>query len=48
MAENDMDVQTAPEAESNGSGDEELTEERVLEALKNVLDPELGINIVDL
>jgi metal-sulfur cluster biosynthetic enzyme len=33
----------------NGRGDgEELTAERVLDALKNVYDPELGINIVDL
>jgi metal-sulfur cluster biosynthetic enzyme len=30
------------------SDDRELTEERVLEALRNVYDPELGINIVDL
>ncbi len=48
MAENDMDVEAGPEAVSNGSSEAELTEERVLEALKNVLDPELGINIVDL
>ena len=37
---------------SNGSGvdgtGQSLTEADVLEALKNVLDPELGINIVDL
>src|SRR5438105_4181319 len=44
MAENDIEVDGAPGA----AGDGELTEERVLEALKNVLDPELGINIVDL
>src|SRR5437899_10603295 len=48
MAENDIDVEAAPEAGSNGPSEGELTEERVLEALKNVLDPELGINIVDL
>ena len=51
MAENDIDVsnpQTDLPASGNGASDEELTEERVLEALKNVLDPELGINIVDL
>jgi metal-sulfur cluster biosynthetic enzyme len=34
------------EAPANGGGDE--LKERVLEALKNVHDPELGINIVDL
>src|SRR2546428_208992 len=48
MAENDMDVSEVPEAAGNGDAAGELTEERVLEALKNVLDPELGINIVDL
>src|SRR5437764_2760758 len=52
MAENDTDVtngtEASSEAVSNGHSDGELTEERVLEALKNVLDPELGINIVDL
>src|SRR5256885_17226390 len=48
MAENDIEVQAHSEAASNGSSEAELTEERVLEALKNVLDPELGINIVDL
>ena len=37
-----------PVAASNGHAEAELTEEAVLEALKNVLDPELGINIVDL
>jgi metal-sulfur cluster biosynthetic enzyme len=36
----------AAQTGSNGAG--ELTKERVLEALKEVLDPELGINIVDL
>jgi metal-sulfur cluster biosynthetic enzyme len=34
---------TAPPVDGGG-----LTEERVLEALRNVYDPELGINIVDL
>jgi metal-sulfur cluster biosynthetic enzyme len=33
---------------SNGNGASELTQDRILEALKNVHDPELGINIVDL
>jgi metal-sulfur cluster biosynthetic enzyme len=37
------DAQTSDDA---GAGD--LTEDRVLEALKQVIDPELGINIVDL
>jgi metal-sulfur cluster biosynthetic enzyme len=48
MAENDTDVHTTADAATNGSSDAELTEDRVLDALKNVLDPELGINIVDL
>ena len=51
MAENDTDIDKAQEGSAvatNGSSEAELTEERVLEALKNVLDPELGINIVDL
>ena len=41
----------AASAELEGSPGQipgELTEERVLEALKAVVDPELGINIVDL
>src|SRR5881397_2373933 len=51
MAENDTDMTNAEspvEAPSNGASDGELTDDRVLEALKNVIDPELGINIVDL
>ena len=51
MAENDTDIQQAPDASAvpaNGGSDAEVTDERVLEALKNVIDPELGINIVDL
>src|SRR5438309_7799283 len=52
MVENDTDVtdstEASSEAASNGHSDGELTEEGVLEALKNVLDPELGVNIVDL
>src|SRR5256885_16973852 len=32
----------------SGDGAPELSKDSVLEALKNVLDPELGINIVDL
>jgi len=48
MAENDTNVEAPVEAGSNGSSGAGLTEEQVLDALKNVLDPELGINIVDL
>ena len=48
MAENDTDVSKDSGAPGNGAPNGDLTEERVLEALKNVLDPELGINIVDL
>jgi metal-sulfur cluster biosynthetic enzyme len=47
MAEDDINTPPA-DAPGNGGADGELTEERVLDALKNVLDPELGINIVDL
>jgi metal-sulfur cluster biosynthetic enzyme len=36
------------DAEADASAGEGSTEDRVLEALKNVFDPELGINIVDL
>src|SRR5438132_11943044 len=48
MAENEIEVDGASQAAGNGAPDGELNEERVLDALKNVLDPELGINIVDL
>jgi metal-sulfur cluster biosynthetic enzyme len=48
MAENDTNVEAPVEAGPNGSSRSDLTEEQVLDALKNVLDPELGINIVDL
>jgi metal-sulfur cluster biosynthetic enzyme len=42
-------VSPQPEtAEGSGNGATTLTKEDVLEALKDVLDPELGINIVDL
>jgi metal-sulfur cluster biosynthetic enzyme len=37
---------SAENADDPGAGD--LTEDRVLEALKQVIDPELGVNIVDL
>jgi metal-sulfur cluster biosynthetic enzyme len=52
MEENRHDQPTAApvrEAERLPEGaDGPLTEERVLDALKHVVDPELGINIVDL
>ena len=35
-------------AQTHGGSDGAATEEQVLEALKHVVDPELGINIVDL
>ena len=38
----------AETGEASGNGATTLTKEDVLEALKDVLDPELGINIVDL
>jgi metal-sulfur cluster biosynthetic enzyme len=38
----------AGKEETSGNGGSGLTKEHVLEALKEVLDPELGINIVDL
>ena len=38
----------APEGATGGQGDHDSLREQVLEALKNVHDPELGINIVDL
>src|SRR5437588_12500398 len=51
MAENDTHIDKAPDASAVATeplSDGELTDDRVLEALKNVIDPELGINIVDL
>jgi metal-sulfur cluster biosynthetic enzyme len=42
----DEHVDDAQTSADGGAGD--LTEDRVLEALKQVIDPELGINIVDL
>jgi metal-sulfur cluster biosynthetic enzyme len=42
-------TEPTPAAETSGDGGAgDLTEDRVLEALKQVIDPELGINIVDL
>ncbi len=43
-----VDVQHGDEPGAPSGNDEALTTERVLDALKNVYDPELGINIVDL
>src|SRR5690349_13491005 len=43
MAEERTYIEEGPEAPSNGHSPAELTDEAVLEALKNVLDPELGI-----
>jgi metal-sulfur cluster biosynthetic enzyme len=37
-----------PDSVRDGAAEQPVTEERVLEALKSVVDPELGINIVDL
>lgn len=46
MAEQEDAMGTPGDAAPRGDGD--FTKERVLEALKGVHDPELGINIVDL
>ena len=37
-----------PQTDGASTSDAGLTEEQVLDALRNVYDPELGINIVDL
>jgi metal-sulfur cluster biosynthetic enzyme len=42
----DDQAETTPSA--SGSNGQAVSEEQVLEALKHVVDPELGINIVDL
>jgi metal-sulfur cluster biosynthetic enzyme len=39
---------TADDGRSGGDGPRPVTEDQILEALKQVVDPELGINIVDL
>ncbi len=49
----DLPVAVAPDGDPGPSqaadqGDHAVTEEQVLDALKHVIDPELGINIVDL
>jgi metal-sulfur cluster biosynthetic enzyme len=41
-------MQDAPDASVSSAGDGPPSEDQVLEALKSVVDPELGINIVDL
>jgi metal-sulfur cluster biosynthetic enzyme len=41
-------MQDAPDASVSSAGDGPPSEDEVLEALKSVVDPELGINIVDL
>ncbi len=43
-----LDEPTDGAVESSRTGPPELSEKRILEALKQVYDPELGINIVDL
>lgn len=45
---NDQEAVSSQEAASIDTARETPTEDQVLEALRNVYDPELGINIVDL
>ena len=42
------DLPEVPEASSGGSGASTVTVDDVTEAMKDVVDPELGINVVDL
>ena len=42
------DLPDVPEAEATGGGTATVTEDDVTEAMKDVVDPELGINVVDL
>jgi len=42
------DLPEVPEAQPSGGGVSTLTVEDVREAMKDVVDPELGINVVDL
>ncbi len=44
----DQNTTQARSADASQGNDGPVTEEQVLEALKHVVDPELGINIVDL
>ena len=48
MAEERADIGEGAKTPSQAPVQAESTDEAVLEALKNVIDPELGINIVDL
>jgi metal-sulfur cluster biosynthetic enzyme len=50
MEERDMDEMTegGPEVARVATSDQDDLKERVVAALRNVVDPELGINIVDL
>jgi metal-sulfur cluster biosynthetic enzyme len=47
MEQNNREAHATPPEAGNGAGDGDL-KARVIEALRNVHDPELGINIVDL
>jgi metal-sulfur cluster biosynthetic enzyme len=42
------DLPEVPEAQSTGGGTATVTEDDITEAMKDVVDPELGINVVDL
>jgi metal-sulfur cluster biosynthetic enzyme len=42
------DLPDVPEAAPDGGGTATVTEDDVTEAMKDVVDPELGINVVDL
>jgi hypothetical protein len=42
------DLPEVPEAAAGGGGTATVTKDDVTEAMKDVVDPELGINVVDL